>query len=68
MTDIEEKALRILNALAPLSRKEEWWKSDGPIAAIEAELIKLYPPTSESLEDRVMDLEHRFRALEGDNR
>jgi hypothetical protein len=28
----------ILNALAPLSRRDEWWSTDGPLAVIEAEL------------------------------
>jgi hypothetical protein len=28
----------ILNALAPLSRRDEWWSTDGPLAVIECEL------------------------------
>jgi hypothetical protein len=39
----EDKALQILNALAPLSRRDEWWATNGPVAVIERELRRLYP-------------------------
>lgn len=47
-TKESDVALQILNALAPLSRRDEWWSTDGPVAVIECELQRMFPrPVSE---------------------
>lgn len=47
MIESEERAMQILNALAPLSRREEWWTTEGPIAVIAAELRRLSTTASD---------------------
>lgn len=27
---VQDRALKILNELAPLTRRDEWWTTDGP--------------------------------------
>lgn len=48
----EDQALEILNALAPLSRKDEWWSTDGPVAVVARELRRMYPLTNQAAMQR----------------
>jgi hypothetical protein len=41
MMDIDDMlALEIINALAPLTRRDDWWKTGGPTEAIKGALKK----------------------------